>query len=129
MRGRVDVLAQDQAVPEREDVDPVPLDAAAFTVRRCRRPLADDEAVAGVEPAPREPKVGIPLEDPGDVRADVVALDTVAGGVVLEDHAGSVERDDRLDVLGVPGVVVALDRLLELGGGIPRIHAREYRTR
>ena len=68
---------------------------------------------------PREPEVRVPLEDSGDVRTDGVALDAIAGRVVLEDHPGSMEREDRLHVMGVPGVVVALDRLLELGGGIP----------
>ena len=67
-------------------------------------------------------QVGVALEDPGDVRADGIALDAVARGVVLEHHPGRVKRQDRRHVVGVPGVVVALDRLLELGGGIARIH-------
>ena len=62
------------------------------------------------------------------MRADVGALGAITGCVILEDHAGSVEREDRLDVVSVPRVVVALDRPLELGGLVPRIHAREYRS-
>ena len=72
-------------------------------------------------------QVGVPLEDAGDVRADGVPLDAIPGGVVLEDHPGSVERDDRVHVVRVPGVVVALDRPLELVGGVAGIHAGEYR--
>ena len=37
----------------------------------------------------------------------------LAGGVVLEHHVGRVHRHDRVEVVGVPGVVVAPDRLLE----------------
>jgi hypothetical protein len=33
-----------------------------------------------------------------------------------------VQGDDRVDVMGVPGLVVALDRPLEV------VHAAEYRT-
>ena len=60
-------------------------------VRRRRRPLADDEPVAGVEAAAAEAEVGCVLEDPRDVRAYVVTLDALAGGVVLEDHPRRVE--------------------------------------
>ena len=92
VRRRVDVLAQDQSVLEREDVDPVPLEALSGAIRRGRRPLADDEPVARVEPAARELEVGVPLEDPGDVRADGVALDAITRRVVLEDHVRSVNE-------------------------------------
>src|SRR5919109_735142 len=50
VRGGVDVLAGDQAVAEREHVDPVPLDAATLVVRRGRGPVAHDEVVADVAP-------------------------------------------------------------------------------
>ena len=40
---------------------------------------------------PREPQVGVPLEDARDVRADGVTLDAIARGVVLEHHPGRVE--------------------------------------
>src|SRR5262245_63090073 len=86
VRGRVDVLAQDQAVLEREHVDPIPLDAPSFAIRRGRRPLADHETVPGVQTSPGEPQVRVALEDARDVQADGVALDPVAGGVVLEHH-------------------------------------------
>ena len=92
---------------------------------RVRGPLADDDAVAHVEPTAAEREVGPVLEDPRDVRPDVVALDPLARGVVLEDHPGSVQSHDRVDVVRVPGVVVALDQPLELGRGV---HAREYRV-
>ena len=87
-----------------------------------RRPLADDDAVARVETAAAEGEVGPVLEDPRDVRADVVALHPLAGRVVLEHHPGRMERDDRVDVVRVPGVVVALDRPLELGRGVSLAH-------
>jgi len=128
VRRGIHVLAQDQAVLEREHVDPVPFDPLPAATRRRRRPLADDEAVTGVEAATRELQVRVPLEDPRDVRADRVALDAVAGRVVLEDHPRRVERHDRVDVVRVPGLVVAADRLLERRGSIAWVHPREYRT-
>ena len=54
MSRRVHVLAQDQAVLEREHVDPVPLEPPPFPVGRRRRPLADDEPVSRVETTPAE---------------------------------------------------------------------------
>ena len=50
--------------------------------------------------------------------SDLVCLGPLARGVVLEHHAGRVERDDRVEVVRVPGVVVALDHLLQRGGGV-----------
>ena len=76
-----------------KSLDPLPV-----TARRRRRPLADDEAVAGVEAPPREVQVRTPLEDPGDVRPDRIAIDAVSGRVVLEHHAGRVEAQNRVDV-------------------------------
>ena len=47
--------------------------------------------------------------------ADRLAPDVdVAGDVVLEDRVLGVHRDDRLDVVLVPGGVVAVDELLQL---------------
>src|SRR5581483_9650773 len=40
-----------------------------------------------------------------------------ARGVVLEDHAGGVQGNDRVDVVGVPRLVVALDHLPQRRGG------------
>ena len=65
MRGRVDVLPQNQPVPEREDVDAVPLLLAGR-----RRPLADREVVAGVEGARRETQRRVVAENLGDVIPD-----------------------------------------------------------
>src|SRR3954454_17903294 len=85
-RVRVDVLALDQAVLERHQVHAAPLDPLAgrrgrviappqrVRVRGGRGPLLGDEPVAHVEPARREPDVGPALEDPRDVRTDVLAL-------------------------------------------------------
>src|SRR5262245_50678159 len=67
VRRGVDVLAEDQPAFEGEDVDPVPLHSLGRAVRRRRRPLADHEAVARIEPPTRELQVGIALEDAGDV--------------------------------------------------------------
>jgi len=127
VRRGVDVLPQDQPVLEREHVDSVPLDAPAVAGGG-RRPLAHDESVSGVETASPEREVGGVLEDPRDVRPDLVALDALPGRVVLEDHPGSVEGDDRGHVVGVPRLVVALDRPLERRGGVPLVHVHEYRT-
>ncbi len=123
MRRGVDVLAQDQPVLEREDVDAVPLEPPALAVGRRRRPLADDEAVAHVRPAAAERQVGPVLEDAREVRRDLVAFDALPGRVVLEDHARRVQRDDRVHVVGVPGLVVAPDRAFELGRRVALAHA------
>src|SRR5205807_3519017 len=85
VRRRVDVLALDQAVLEREDVDPVPLEPPAVA-GRLRRPLAHDETVARVQAPAREPQVWRVLEDAGDVVAYRLALRPLSGGVVLEHH-------------------------------------------
>jgi hypothetical protein len=62
------------------------------------------------------------------VRADLVALDSLAGGVVLEHHPRRVEADDRVDVVRGPGGVVARDQLFERLRGVELGHAREYRS-
>jgi hypothetical protein len=120
--GRVDVLAQNQPVLERENVDPVPLEPASVAVGGRGRPLADDEPVPRVETASPEGEIGPVRKDPTDVVADVVPFGPLAGGVVLEDHPRRVEGDDRVEIVRVPGLVVALDRSLELGGAVRRSH-------
>ena len=45
----------------------------------------------------------------------VLALGRLAGGVVVEHHVGRVHRHDRVEVVGVPRVVVAGNRVLERG--------------
>ena len=55
-------------------------------------------------------------EDPRDRLRDRLLADVdVARRVVLEDRVVGVHGDDRLDVVVVPGRVVAVDELLELG--------------
>src|SRR5207302_6429253 len=108
VRRRVDVLALDQAVLEREDVDSVPLEPPAVA-GRLRRPLAHDETIARVQTPAREAQVRRVLEDAGDVAAYRLALRTLSGRVAFEHHVRRVQRDDRVDVLPVPGVVVAAD--------------------
>src|SRR5262249_52762027 len=49
-------------------------------------------------------------------------LSPLARGVVLEHHAGCMERDDRVEVLGVPRLVVPLDHLLERCGRVGVAH-------
>ena len=107
----VDVLAQDQPVLEREDVDAVPLEAAA---RRGPSRVAVHSLTTSPSRTysrrPRNARSGQFSKMPRDVRADLVALDALTGRVVLEHHARRVQREDRVDVVGVPGGVVALDR-------------------
>jgi hypothetical protein len=62
------------------------------------------------------------------VRPDGVTLDAITGGVVLEDHARAWYETIASTSVRVPGVVVALDRLLERVAGIACIHTHEYRT-
>src|SRR5262249_59262253 len=52
-----------------------------------------------------------------------VALDALAGRPIVEDEVRRVHGDDGLDVLTVPRVVVALDRLAERGRGIGVAHS------
>ena len=62
--------------------------------------------------APRlEPDVGPRLEDGGKMGTHLVALRALAGRVVVEHHVRGVHGHDRLDVVRVPDVVVAVDRL------------------
>ncbi len=75
-----------------------------------RGPLLGDDALSHVEPPRLELHVGPGLEDLGDVPAHFLAAGDLAGGVVGEDHVGRVHRHDRVEVLRVPGVVVAPDR-------------------
>src|SRR4029079_1093760 len=48
--------------------------------------------------------------------------------VVLEDHPRRMEREDRVDVLRVPRLVVPLDQLLQRGGGIGFAHRSSMST-
>src|ERR1700719_238161 len=82
-------------------------------MRRAVGPLLHDEVLAHVQAARAELDVGPRLEDAPDVLERLLALGALAGGVVLEDHVRSVHRADALDVVGVPGVVVRVDRLAQ----------------
>ena len=74
-----------------------------------RRPLLGDDSLTHVEPAGLELHIGPGLEDLGDVSPHLLAARRLAGGVVGEDHAGSVHRHDRIEILRIPGIVVAPD--------------------
>ncbi len=76
-----------------------------------------------------EGEIGPVAEDLGDVPADVVTLDALAGGVVLEHHLGRVHRDDRVHVVVVPGLVVAADRLPEVAHTSSRVMCIASTTR
>src|SRR5436190_1240116 len=70
--------------------------------------------VAGAQAPRREAHVRVVAKDRGDVLAHRLgALGPLAGGVVLEHDLGVVQRRDRVEVLPVPGVVVALDQLAD----------------
>ena len=119
MRRRVHVLPRDQTVPDREDVDAVPLELLPVLLE-VQRPLADSEVLARVHAARAERHAGIVREDPLDVLAHRVrALGALVGRVVVEDDLGVMQRVDRLEVLPVPRVVVAVDQL----GDLARVHA------
>src|SRR5205085_4000240 len=125
-RVRIDVLALDLAVRERDHVHALPFDLLAgrlghyraaaqrLAVRGGGGPLLDDEVLADVEPARLETDVGPGLEDLRYVSERLLALGAFAGGVVLEHHVGGVHRTNPVDVVRVPGVVVRGDRLVEL---------------
>src|SRR6476659_8475196 len=84
VRRRVHVLAEDETVVEREDVDALP-----FAAARLRSPLTHGKVVAAVEAARREREVRVVAEDPSDVLAHGVrALRALVGGVVVEDDVG-----------------------------------------
>jgi len=95
----------------------------AVGVGRGRRPLLHHEAVADVQPAGRELDVGPGVEDLADVLTRLLADGDLSGRVVLEHHVRSVHRHDRVEVVGVPGVVVAGDRLLESVGRVGLAHS------
>src|SRR5262249_44994257 len=83
------------------------------------RPLLRDHAVPDIKPARLEVEIGPALEDRADVLADLIgALRGLARRVVLEDHVGRVHRDDRVEVVVVPGLVVTPDRLIETLGRV-----------
>src|SRR6202022_4555677 len=90
----------------------------------CRRPLLDGEAVPDVGAPTGEAQVGPVLEDLRDVGAHLVALGTLARVVVLEDHPGRVGGADRVEILPVPGLVVARDHGSEVDGVILRLSTR-----
>ena len=112
-------------VAGRQDVHAVPRGAApGLGMRPGRRPLLDHEPLAHVERPARERQPGPVREDAGDVVADRVALDPLARRVVVEHDVGRVHLDDRVDVLAVPGVVVAIDQLAQRVGGVGSRHTR-----
>jgi len=126
-RVRVDVLARDEAVADRDHVHALVVDLAAGRrdldagprhrplVCATRRPLLDDEVLADVGAARLEREVREDREDARDRPADLFRPDVgVAGDVVLEDRVLRVHGDDRLDVVVVPGRVVAVDERLQL---------------
>jgi hypothetical protein len=123
VRRGIDVFAQDQSVLERKQIDAVPLESSSASVGRRRGPFVDDEPVAHVQTPSAKAQVRPVLEDPLDVRGDIVALHALAGGVVLENHSRGVQSDDRRYVVGVPRLVVALDHSLELGWVVALVHA------
>ena len=51
-----------------------------------------------------------------------VALRALPRRVVLEHHPRRVERDDRVEILRVPGLVVSLYGALEFSGGVGLAH-------
>src|SRR4029077_16231309 len=55
-----------------------------------------------------------------------LATRRLARGVVLEDHVGRVHGHDRVEVVGVPGRVVAIDRLLQRRLGVLRVSAHRF---
>src|SRR5439155_19028599 len=129
---RVDVLAGDEAVLDRDHVHAPVLDLAAgrldldsrpghlALLRAAGRPLLDDEVIADVRAAPFEREVGKDGEDAADRAADRFLADVdVAGRVVLEDRVVGVHREDRVDVVRVPCRVVAIDEVLKLGAVHP----------
>ena len=98
---RVDVLALDLPVLERDDVDPLPLDASArglgddvapaqrLLVRRPRGPLLDDQVLVYVEPPGLKGDVGPRLEDASNVVERRVAFGPLARGVVSKTTSGA----------------------------------------
>src|SRR5215210_7966162 len=124
---RVDVLARDEAVADRDHVHAAVLHLLAgrrhlhsraahrALLRPASRPLLHDQIVADVRAASLERQVRKDREDAGDRASDLLSADVdVAGDVVLEDRVLGVHRDDRLHVVRVPGSVVAVDELLQL---------------
>src|SRR4051794_8094638 len=116
MRRRIDVLARDLPVPDREDVDAVPLEPLAVLRRRGRGPLADHEVVADAQvAAAAEAQVRPAREDPADVLPHGRAsFGSLTGGVVLEDDVVGVSGVDRVEILRVPGVVVGVDQVAQV---------------
>ena len=89
-------------------------------MRGRRRPLLDHEAVADVEAASRELISGHVLKiDPRRLRTS--SPRALARGVVVEDHVRRVHRHDRVEVVGVPGLVVTVDRRFQRRGRIPML--------
>ena len=122
-RVRVDVLALDQAVLEGDRVDPVPADARARSAAPRGRPGAScwSASRSPSTPAPRAPPARRAAASRTSCRARPRRSSRCAPApprprptprrVVGEDHVRRVHRHDRVEVLRVPGVVVAPDRL------------------
>ena len=98
VRRRVDVLAEDQAALEGEDVDAVPLHAPPCAARRRRRPLPDDE------PVPRLHRL-FAVGGAAKTAADVVELGDVDLGKVLHRSETCVVRRGRQKSLDRPVLV------------------------
>src|SRR4051794_1878411 len=113
MRRRIDVLAPDLPVPDREDVDAVPLEPLAVLRRRCRSPLADDEVIADAQvAAAAETQVRPAREDPADVLSHGRAsFGSLTGGVVLEDDVVGVSGGDPGEILRGSGVGVVVGQV------------------
>src|SRR5262245_25781093 len=122
----VNVLARDERAVEGDhvDADPRHLFAGRLDGRRALRerdreraargPLLRHDAVAHVGAAGVEPDVGegrkYSLEDSADRG---LAHGLAAARVVLEDRILGMQREDRLDVVTVPGLAVGGDHRLE----------------
>jgi hypothetical protein len=96
----------------RLDLQPRPRHLAEVRPARC--PLLDDKVVPDVLAPRLESQIGEDREDPAERVADRLFPDVeIAGRVILEDRVLGVEREDRVDVVLVPGLVVDVDELLE----------------
>ena len=97
---------------EREDVDAVPLQPATVVgMHGTRGPLTHGEVIAAAQRPALEAQRRPAREDRADVRAHGLrAGDALAGRVVVKDDRVVVHRRDRVQVLRVPGRVVAIDQ-------------------
>src|SRR5204863_8059039 len=95
-------------------------------VRTARGPLLDDEVFPDVLTTALEAQVGEDREDAAKRHADLLPADVdVAGHVVLENRVLRMHGNDRVDVVRVPRIVVAVDEVLQVGA----VHAVTYLER